>query len=154
MLLYNKQIFKRCFNYPKKYWYKNIKYIPLYFRLLNDLVKNGYDEYATWETFNWFIDTMKPILKEYNSTRNGAPVILEDYFEIGGEEASEKNDKMWDDIVNRMIELLDLMDECNPKYDAEEYKGIDNWKKQDEEMKMAKDEFFELFSKYFYCLWD
>ena len=156
MLLYNKQIFKRCFNYPKRYWYKNIKYIPLYFRLLNDLVKNGYDEYATWETFNWFIDTMKPILKEYNSTRHGVPIILENYFELqeSGIDADEANEKAWDDIVNRMIELLDLMDDCNPKYDTDEYDGVDGWKKKDKEMNEAKDEFFKLFSKYFYYLWD
>lgn len=156
MLLYNKQIFKRCFDYPKRYWYKNIKYIPLYFRLLNDLVKNGYDEYATWETANWFIDTMKSILTRYNSGRSGTPIVLDNYFELeeSGVDVNESNEKMWDDIVNRMIELLDLMDECNPKYDTDEYEDIDGWKKKDKEMNQAKDEFFELFSKYFYALWD
>lgn len=150
MLFYNEQIFKRCFNYPKRYWYKNIKYIPLYFRLLNDLVKRGYDEYATWETCSWFIDTMKPILKEYNSIRNGSPTVLDNYLELqeSGVDVIEENEKAWNNIVNRMIELLDLMDECNPKY-------LDmDWEQEEKERNAAKDEFFELFSKYFYALWD
>ena len=154
MLFYNEKIFKRCFNYKGKYWYKNIKYIPLYFKLMHHLIKYGYDEYATWETFNWFIDTMKPILTEYNSSRSGSAIVIDNYFELqeSGVDAGEENEKAWNNIVNRMIELLDLMDECNPKYDSEEYNK--DFKKQDNEMYAAKNEFFELFSKYFYNLWD
>lgn len=156
MIFYNKQIFERCFCYSGKYWYKNIKRIPLYFELMHHLIKNGYDEYASWETFNWFIDTMKPILKNYNAHRCGTPIVTDNYFELleSREDVDEMNEKVWNDTVNRMIELLDLMDECNPKYDADEYDGIDGWKKKDKEMCAAKDEFFELFSKYFYNLWD
>ena len=144
MIFYNEKIFKRCFNYKGRYWYKNIKYIPLYFQLMHHLIKHGYDEYATWETFSWFIDTMKPILKEYNHTRNAAPIVL-DNFDI---DDSEENAELWGDIINRMIELLDLMDECNPKYE-----GMD-LNQEFKERSAAKDEFFGLFSKYFYALWD
>lgn len=156
MLFYNKRIFQRCFNYKGKYWYKNIKYIPLYFKLMHHLIKNGYDEYAEWETFNWFIDTMKPILTNYNANREGVPPVIENYFELleSDEDVVEINEKAWNDIVNRMIELLDLMDESNPKYYTDDYCGAENWKKKDEEMYAAKDEFFELFSKYFYHFWD
>ena len=155
-MFYNKRIFQRCFSYKGRYWYKNLKYIPLYFKLIHRLVKNGYDEYAEWETFNWFIDTMKPILKNYNANRYGTAIVIDNYFELleSGEDADERNEEAWDDIVNRMIELLDLMDECNPKYDTEIGCDIDIYKKNNEEMCAAKDEFFELFSKYFYDLWD
>lgn len=130
----NKKIFKRCFDYRGKYWYMNFKQIPTYFRLMHHLIKYGYDEYATWETFNWFIDTMKPILTSYNKNRWGCPGDMED--------------EEWDLIINRMIALLDDMYEGNPKYETMEYG------KRYDEMDVAKDEFFKLFSKYFYYLWD
>lgn len=155
-MLYNKRIFERCFHYRRKYWYKNIKQIPLYFKLIHHLVKRGYDEYATWETFNWFIDVMKPILTEYNSGRCGTPVVIDNYFELekSGLDADEENEKAWNNIVNRMIELLDLMDECNSKYNSKDYDSVEGYKRMGDEMCAAKDEFFELFSKYFYNLWD
>ena len=156
MLFYNKRIFQRCFNYKGKYWYKNLKHIPLYFKLMHHLIKNGYDEYAEWETFNWFIDTMKPILTNYNANRWGTPAVIDNYTELleAGEDPDELNEKAWNDTVNRMIELLDLMDESNPKYDTDEYDSYEGYMRMNEEMHAAKDEFFELFSKYFYHLWD
>ena len=138
-MFYNEKIFKRCFDYRSRYWYKNIKEIPLYFKLMRHLIKHGYDEYATWETFDWFIDTMKPILTSYITNGTGYPCEFEDEEE-------------WHKIINHMIELLDLMDECNPKYETKEY--VYDYNKQHKEMNDAKDEFFQLFAKYFYNLWD
>ena len=142
MIFYNKNIFKRCFNYRGRYWYKNIKYIPLYFKLMHHLIKYGYDEYATWETFNWFIDTMKSILPHYKN-HMGVPIVIDNYTE----EKTDENEAKWYSIIDRMVELLDLMDEQNVRYEDSDYE----W--QDSEMNKAKDEFFELFSKYFYNLW-
>ena len=146
MLFYNEKIFKRCFNYKGRYWYKNIKYIPLYFKLMHHLIKYGYDEYAEWETFNWFIDTMKVILPKYK-TYPGAPLVLEGCVWDESYDVDE-NEEMWNSIVDRMIELLDLMDERNPKYEDMD------WDQEEKEKNAAKDEFFGLFSKYFYNLWD
>ena len=142
MIFYNEKIFKRCFHYKGKYWYKNIKEIPLYFRLIHHLIKYGYDEYATWETFNWFIDTMKSILPQYHD-HMGVPIVIDDYTD---DKESENEDK-WHSIIDRMIELLALMDEKN-------YFNYESYKDQCKEMNAAKDEFFELFAKYFYNLWD
>lgn len=154
MLFYNEKIFKRCFNYNGKYWYKNIKYIPLYFKLMHHLIKYGYDEYATWETFRWFINTMKSILPHYRN-HAGVPIVVENYPLVEETEEDKKiikqNEEKWYSIVDRMLELLDLMDESNPKYDTDEY---DDYKKLHNDMEAAKNEFFELFSKYFYNLWD
>ena len=137
-MFYNEKIFKRCFDWPAKYWYKNIKRIPLYFKLMHHLVKYGYDEYAHWETFNWFIDTMKLILMSYRKNHCGFPMELDE--------------ETWDKTIDHMLELLDLMDECNPKYVSEEY--MLGCSKKYKEMEEAKDEFFQLFAKYFYNLWD
>lgn len=130
----NKNIFKRCFDYRGKHWYMNFKYIPLYFRLMHHLIKYGYDEYAIWETFYWFIETMKSILTSYRKKHWGHPMGMDE--------------EEWDGIIDKMIALLNDMDECNPKYDEEDYN------KKYDEMNAAKDEFFKLFSEYFYNLWD
>lgn len=152
MIFYNEKIFKRCFNHRGKYWYRNIKEIPLYFKLMHYLIKHGYDEYATWETFNWFIDTMKSILPYYkDEDRWGTPIVTDynpydphlDLTDEENEELIKKNQEVWHGIINRMIELLDWMDDGS-WFDEEDR----------EKMNKAKDEFFELFSKYFYNLWD
>lgn len=143
MLLYNERIFKRCFYHRGKYWYENIKEIPLYFKLMHHLIKYGYDEYATWETFSWFITTMKSIIPHYRDHMS-VPIVIDNYTE----ETVDENEEKWYSIIDRMIELLDLMDECNTRYEDVDYK----W--QHSEMNKAKDEFFELFSKHFYNLWD
>lgn len=147
MIFYNKNIFRRCFNYRGKHWYKNIKEIPLYFKLIHHLIKYGYDEYATWETANWFVDVMKDILVAYREGHQGYPVVS--YYDKRKQEAFEKE---YDADLDMMISLLTDMDECNPKYDSEKYNK--NYTLQDEEMNAAKDKFFELFSKHFYSLWD
>ncbi len=139
--MYNKKIFKRVFNYPKRYWYKNIQMIPRYFKSMHRLIKYGYDPMATWETYCWFIETMRSILNEYSANRNSYPIL-----DLNIE--TEKNAEIWDNIINRMQILLDDMDEDNPIYDTMD------WKESDKKRLAAKDEFFHLFSKYFYHLWD
>lgn len=153
MLFYNKRIFERCFRFTGLGWFK---YIPLYFKQMHHLIKHGYDIGATWDTFSWFIDTMRPILTEYRKTHIGYPIIDSNIsnniqsLSTGEEKTSQEEE--WDAIIDRMIELLDLMDEGNPKYDAPEYEE-DLWR-ADKERYAAKDEFFQLFAKYFYHLWD
>ena len=141
-MFYNEKIFKRCFDYRGRYWYKNIKYIPLYFKLMRHLIKHGYDEYANWETFDWFIYTMKDILVTYRNNHNGYPYVSFD------DKVQEQAEKKYDEDLDTMIALLDDMDEGNPKYNSMKYADVNKT------MDSAKDEFFELFSKYFYHLWD
>lgn len=142
MMFYNEKIFKRCFRYRGRYWYRNIKEIPLYFKLMHHLIKYGYDEFAEWETFNWFIHTMQSILPQYRN-HMGVPIVIDNYTD---DKESENEDK-WYSIIDRMVVLLALMDEEN-------YFNYESYEDQYKEMNAAKDEFFELFSKYFYNLWD
>lgn len=58
---------------------------------------------------------------------------------------------MYNDGIDRMLELLAQMDERNDMYDNLE---PNDWKKMDEMREMASEEFFKLFNKYFYYLWD
>lgn len=139
-MLYNKKrIRQNVFSDP---WYKNIRNIPLYFRRIRFFNKRGYDEAATWETFDWFIQTMRDILSEYRKKHYG-------YIVIDSEKSDEWNETTWNDIIDKMISLLDDMDEFNENYE-DEYNSV----KAAQKMNSAKDEFFELFSKYFYALWD
>lgn len=128
---YHKTLFKRHFYYNKRYWYKNIKNIPKYFRAIKHLFKYGYDDCAIYETFAWFTITMKSILKRYKKNYISYPVFI-----VDGKDTSAEQ---WDCVIDHMVNLLDKMDEDNPNQ---------------EEMMAAKDEFFELFSEHFYDLWD
>lgn len=143
MIFYNERIFKRCFNWPWRRWYKNILNIPLYFKLMHHLIKHGYDEYAHWETFNWFIDIMKDILTYYRKHHQGYPVGLN-----FNDMMQEELEAQYDSELEKMIALLNDMDELNPKYDSMRPVEVSK------SMESAKDEFFVLFSKHFYSLWD
>ena len=83
MLFYNEKIFNSCFSYPKKYWYKNIKYIPLYFRRIHHLIKYGYDKCAFLQIDDWFIQTIKPILVDYREKHDGVPIVIDSGFVAG-----------------------------------------------------------------------
>ena len=146
-MFWNEKIFKRCFNHKGKYWYKNIKEIPLYFRLMHHLIKHGYDEYATWETFDWFIQTMGEILTTYRNGHVGYPVAS-----WTDDDTQKEANVDYDSDVDKMIALLGDMDEDNCKYNAEEY--VKDQVRKYDEIYAAKDEFFKLFAKYFYNLWD
>ena len=72
-MLYNKIIFKRCFCYKPRYWYKNIAQIPEYFRQLRFLIKNGYDISALWCMDCWFNDRIKDMLIKFRKDHYGFP---------------------------------------------------------------------------------
>ena len=92
---------------------------------------------------------MKPILTYYRDHRTGTPFVLEDENIIfNNEEHTARNEAFYDSILNKMLDLLEKMDETNYDYKELDLKEI--YEKQEE----AKNKFFELFSKYFYALWD
>lgn len=132
------------FDYPKRFWYYNFKDIPIFIKRIFFTLKYGYSPVAQFETFEWFVTVMREILINYRDNRTGTPVVIPDYNtdDLINE---DKNIEAYNNIFNEMIELLDKMDECN-------YLAYDNASL--EAMNTAKDKFFELFSKYFYTLWD
>ena len=127
------------FMFHGKYWWRNLKDIPIFIERIFFTLKHGYSPVAQWETFEWFTDVMKEILTNYRNNRCGSPIIVDDYNE---------NIEVYNKVLDNMIDLLDKMDELNPIYD-----NMD-WKEKDEAIVNAKNEFFKLFSKYFYDLWD
>ena len=127
-----------------KNWWRNLKDIPIFIQRIFFTLKHGYLPAAQWETFEWFIAVMREILINYRDNRMGTPVVIPDY-NIDDLISENKNIEIYNNILNEMIELLDKMDECN-------YLTYNNASL--EAMNTAKDKFFELFSKYFYTLWD
>lgn len=132
------------FMFHGKNWWRNLKDIPIFFQRIFFTLKHGYSPIAQWETFEWFIAVMREILINYRDNRTGTPIVIPDYH-TDDLISENKNIEIYNNILNEMIELLDKMDECN-------YLTYNNASL--EAMNVAKNKFFELFSKYFYTLWD
>ena len=135
------------FMFHGKSWWRNLKSIPIFIKRIFFTLKHGYSPVAQWETFEWFIAVMREILINYRDNRTGTPVVIPDYH-TDDLISENKNIEIYNNILNEMIKLLDKMDECNSTY-----KGI-SLEEMHSAMDSAKNKFFELFSKYFYTLWD
>ena len=103
----------------------------------------GYDSVDTFETFAKFIERYSKILKDLRECHYGYPGTI----------TPEK----WDSILDEMLYHLYYMDEETVTKELE--KDVpDDWaassKTVYEIMDKHKNEFFKLFSKYFYDLWD
>ena len=135
------------FMFHGKDWWRNLKDIPIFIKRIFVALKHGYSPVAQWETFGWFITVMREILVNYRDNRMGTPVVIPDY-NIDDLISENKNIEIYNNILNEMIELLDKMDECNSTYNGVSLEEMHS------AMDSAKNKFFELFSKYFYTLWD
>lgn len=135
------------FMFHGKDWWRNLKDIPIFIKRIFFVLKHGYSPVAQWETFEWFIVVMREILINYRDNRMGTPVVIPDYH-TDDLISENKNIEIYNNILNEMIELLDKMDECNSTYNGVSLEEMHS------AMDTAKNKFFELFSKYFYTLWD
>ena len=135
------------FMFHGKDWWRNLKDIPIFIKRIFFTLKHGYSPVAQWETFSWFISVMREILINYRDNRTGTPVVIPDY-NTDDLISENKNIEIYNNILNEMIELLDKMDECNSTYNGVSLEEMHS------AMDSAKNKFFELFSKYFYTLWD
>ena len=135
------------FMFHGKDWWRNLKDIPIFIKRIFFTLKHGYSPVAQWETFGWFITVMREILVNYRDNRTGTPVVIPGYH-TDDSISENKNIEIYNNILNEMITLLDQMDECNSTYNGVSLEEIHS------AMDSAKNKFFELFSKYFYTLWD
>ena len=103
----------------------------------------GYDAVDTFETFAKFTERYSKILIDYRKRHVGY--------------CGEMTEEEWDAVIDEMIYHLHYMDE-NTVTEELERDVPDNWtashKTVSEILDKHKDRFFELFSKYFYELWD
>ena len=130
------------FMYRSKNFWRNIKDIPIFFKRIIFVLKHGYFPVALWELDEYFIDIMKEILEWYRDDDHSIPIF-------SMEESYEWNKAKWDSILNRMIELLDFMDERNPIY-----RELCNFKDHEAMKENAKEEFFKLFCEHFNSFWN
>ena len=135
------------FMFHGKDWWRNLKDIPIFIKRIFFTLKHGYSPVAQWETFSWFISVMREILINYRDNRMGTPVVIPGY-NIDDLISENKNIEIYNNILNKMIKLLDQMDENNSAYNDVSLEEMHS------AMDTAKNKFFELFSKYFYTLWD
>ena len=137
------------FMFRGKNWWRNLKDIPIFIKRIFFTLKHGYSPVAQFETFEWFMDVMKEILTNYRYNRMGSPVVIDNFFDVKEENSNDVvNEEAYNAILDRMIVLLDLMDENNQLYNDMD------WKEADKKKEDAKNEFFKLFSEQFYGLWD
>ena len=137
------------FVFRGKNWWRNLKDIPIFIKRIFFTLKHGYSPVAQFETFEWFMDVMKEILTNYRYNRMGSPVVIDNFFDVKEENSNDvANEEAYNAILDRMIVLLDLMDEHNQLYNDMD------WKEADKKKEDTKNEFFKLFSEQFYGLWD
>ena len=137
------------FMFRGKNWWRNLRDIPIFIKRIFFTLKHGYSPVAQFETFEWFMDVMKEILTNYRYNRMGSPVVIDNFFDAKEENSNDVvNEEAYNAILDRMIVLLDLMDEHNQLYNDMD------WKEADKKKEDAKNEFFKLFSEQFYGLWD
>lgn len=110
--------------------------------------KRGYSYGDVYDMDYWFIRTARPMLVHLRDNGRSYPGIFKD-----GDE--------WRQVLSEMINCLDFMDEDNVynhlgfiEFEDIMCMTVDDFKHVDEIMDQNKDRFFELFSKYFYNLWD
>lgn len=103
----------------------------------------GYDYVDTFETFAKFTERYGKILKRLRANHCGHPYEL--------------TEEKWDEILDEMIYHLKYMDEETVVQELERDVPDDwsaSYKTVSAIMDKHKDAFFELFSKYYYHLWD
>ena len=135
------------FMFHGKDWWRNLKDIPIFIKRIFFTLKHGYSPVAQWETFGWFIAVMREILVNYRDNRMGTPVVIPGY-DVDDLISENKNVNVYNSLLDEMITLLDQMDENNSAYNDI------SLEKMHSAMDSTKNKFFELFSKYFYTLWD
>lgn len=133
-------MYYRIKNTISDFWYD--------FRCRCQRFKRGWACSDVWDMDDWFMRTVKPMLFRLRVHGISFPIEFKDRTE-------------WEAVLNEMIACLEFMDEDNVYAllgfcEIEDYKRMT---KEDHEnayriMEENKNRFFELFSKYFYDLWD
>jgi hypothetical protein len=109
----------------------------------------GYAWSDVWSMYGWFMTTLEPMLIHMRNNHVGVPMEF------------ENNPEGWNVVLDEMISCLKLMDEDNV-YERLGFGDLDSYKHMTKEdyanvynmMEENKNRFFELFSKYYFDLWD
>lgn len=126
---------------------------------------DGYDDMDMIEMFDCFIERYKDILKDYKKYHHGLFTVPQEYRDSFNKLYFDEEET--DIIIDMMIYHLEMMDENHVEKilygknvyddDYEILKGkelIDKVKRIGSVMEQNKNSFMELFSLFFYQLWD
>lgn len=115
------------------------------FKSRRQRLKRGYSDSDVWDMDYWFIRTVKPMLIQLRDNGIGVPNELY-------QDADDKEREAWEAVLTEMVECLDDMD----RYAVEEKYNLhgNSYQRSWDIIEKNKNRFFELFSKYFYDLWD
>ena len=115
-------------------------------KMKKERAKKGFCVEDTWSVYDWFLNTVPKILTELNKNRMGHP--------------TDMADKEWGDIIDRMIFCFTEANDytCSQTNSIDYDKDRDKWREREIEIvnyrDKMKNEGLELFSKYFWNLWD
>ena len=129
-----------CHPFRKVRWWIRDIYWQVYYAF--ERMFKGYDSVDVFELFSTFTERHEKILTQYIKYNCGYP--------------SNMTEDEWDEILTQMLYHLHWMQENNVEEALQ--KGMpEDWIPSSitvyEIMERHKDEFFKLFSKYFYNLW-
>lgn len=117
-------------------WFRDRRYDITYYR--QRLIR-GWADADTWDMDQWFMKTIRPMLKEFRETHVGYP--------------TGSTPKEYDAQLDEMLRLLDIMEDDEAAEKAFEAGETDasNW--YDLRNKSAI-RFFQLFGDLFFTLWN
>ena len=134
-------MYYRIKNTISDFWYD--------FRARCQHFKRGWSYGDVWDMDVWFMHTVKPMLIHLRDHGTGIPNEL--YVDGENERVN------WENTLTEMISCLELMDENAARrrlsIPDSDY-SFESYKKANDLMEENKDRFFELFSKYYFSLWD
>lgn len=108
--------------------------------------KRGWAYRDVWNMNDWFRNTIRPMLIYLADNHVGVPMEF------------ENNPDGWKKVLNKMATCLQFMDEDSVlvSLGIHDYKDItaEDYKNVKKLMIEYKNRFFELFSKYYFDLWD
>ena len=132
----------------------------LYYKIRNTLIDawykfhcrcqrflRGWSDGDVWNMDDWFIDTVEPMLKHLRDHGYAAPENL----------CSEDDTREpWEDTLTEMIKCLHLMKRENAQMALGIRKPMSHqdYERINQLVDENKNRFFELFSEYFFDLWD
>lgn len=119
-----------------RYW----EDVKEYFARRKFLLKHGYPVSTHWCFDTVFCQMMKESLEYYRKYAMGYPTCFG--------KTEEESHRKWYEILDRMMVLLEYMDESSPIYDK--IHGEEQWNMREN----AKEEFMGLFGKTLFHLWD
>ena len=162
---------KNVFDSSKYHGLNPIQKIKKFFRDLKfcyQRITRGWCESDTWNMDTWFLEVIPPMLNYLRKNTHGHPCEISEFewdnilcnMEYLFKEADE-NQCGWYNQYKKEFDEISFRDResfkdnlHSPKYRSITRKYLENEKRKSEYMKKCKDEAFELFSKWFYDLWD